>query len=263
MALSWGAPAFAECRLALLLGLDISSSVDEEEDRLQRSGLARALRSSEVQKALLSVPGQQVALSVFEWSGRYQQEVTLPWRLLSSNAEIEAASAAISSSRRPYAEFPTALGYALGYAASQFAAAPECLAYTLDVSGDGVNNDGFGPFLAYKNFPLDHVTVNGLTIGGAEEGLPAYYRTQVIKGAGAFVIEAADFTDFERAMQKKLVRETQALAVGALTPGRQFCAKRGQGAASPTLGLRRHSCPADPPAKALHARPAPIRPKGL
>ena len=209
-------PAASDCRLALLLALDVSSSVDDVEDRLQREGLAAALVAPDVQDAILSVPGQSVALAVYEWSGRYQQDVTLNWRLLSTEADILAAAGAISSSRRPYAEFPTALGYSIGYAASLFAKGPDCVAKTLDVSGDGVNNEGFSPRLAYKNFPLNDVTVNGLTIGGAEDGLPAYYRSEVIKGPGAFVEEARDFNDFEAAMQRKLIRETQALAIGQL-----------------------------------------------
>ena len=105
--------------------------------------------------------------------------------------------------------------YALGYAAAVFEAAPACVQKTLDVSGDGVNNDGFAPSLAYRNFPLGDVTVNGLTIGGFADDLAGYYRRELIKGPGAFVEEARGFRDFERAMRRKLVRELSAIAVGA------------------------------------------------
>ena len=142
--------------------------------------------------------------------------MVLDWRLLRTSGDILAAADAIATSRRSYAEFPTALGYALGYSASIFAQGPACWRKTLDVSGDGVSNDGFGPDLAYKNFPLEGVTVNGLTIGGDDQGLALYYQTELIRGPGAFVEEAAGFWDFERAMRRKLVRETQALAIGLL-----------------------------------------------
>lgn len=213
-----GAPADAACRLALALALDISSSVDQDEDKLQRLGLASALAAPDVVEAFLSAPGESVALAVFEWSGRYQQDITLNWTLLSSRADILSAANVIRSSRRRYAEFPTALGYALGFAASVFRDAPRCLFQTLDVSGDGVNNDGFAPRLAYLNFPLDEVTVNGLTIGGQEDDLAGYYRRELIKGPGAFVEEARDFNDFERAMRRKLVRELESRAIGMLSP---------------------------------------------
>ena len=172
LALPLAGAAQAECRLALALGLDISSSVDPAEDRLQRQGLAAALTAPEIVEALLSVPGQDVALAVFEWSGRYQQDMTLDWRLLQSRADILAAARAIAGSKRRYAEFPTAIGFALGYAAGVFRAAPPCQYLTLDMSGDGRNNEGFSPVLAYRNFPLDEVTVNGLVIGGSEAPPP-------------------------------------------------------------------------------------------
>ncbi len=208
------APVAANCRLALVLALDISSSVDEDEDRLQRLGLANALISPEVQRAFLSDPGQSVALAVFEWSGRYQQDMTLDWRQIDDGEDLQAVAQAIRDSQRRYAEFPTAIGYALGYAAGIFAKAPPCLFQTLDVSGDGINNEGFAPQLAYRNFPLGEVTVNGLTIGGGEDDLAGYYRRELIKGPGAFVEEARGFEDFETAMRRKLVRELETRAIG-------------------------------------------------
>jgi len=209
------APVSADCRLALALGLDISSSVDAAEDRLQRRGLARALASPEVQDALLSVPGQSVALAVFEWSGRYQQDVILPWRLVQTPGDLLSAALYIERSQRSYTEFPTAIGYALGFAASVFKQAPPCLFQTLDMSGDGINNEGFTPEIAYRNFPLAEITVNGLVIGGGADDLVGYYRRELIKGPGAFVEVAADFNDFERAMRRKLVRELEARTIGS------------------------------------------------
>ncbi|MBK1636017.1 DUF1194 domain-containing protein [Rhodovulum adriaticum] len=211
--------AQAACRLALVVALDISSSVNAEEDRLQRAGLAAALTAPEVQQEILSVPGAPVALAVYEWSGRYQQDMVLDWRLLDSPAAIAGAAADIANSRRRYAEFPTAMGFGIGYAAGVFQRAPPCLFQTLDISGDGINNDGFGPDLAYRNFPLAGITVNGLAIGGATEDdaqVFRFYREQVIRGPGAFVETARDFTDFERAMRRKLTREMAARVYGGL-----------------------------------------------
>ena len=52
--LGLAAPASGEdCRLALVLALDVSGSVDPMEDRLQREGLARALLAPEVVQAFL------------------------------------------------------------------------------------------------------------------------------------------------------------------------------------------------------------------
>ncbi|MHC0054364.1 DUF1194 domain-containing protein [Actibacterium sp. D379-3] len=215
-------PAQAGCRLALLLALDISSSVDDAEDRLQRDGLAAALLSPEVQAALLATPEAPVALAVYQWSGRQQQQTVLGWTLLSGPDAVLGAARAIRDSRRSDTDFPTAMGYALGHAATLFRAAPDCLFRTIDISGDGVNNDGFGPALAYRNFPLGGVTVNGLAVGGAAQNdaeLIAFYRNHVIRGPGAFVETAVDFQDFERAMRRKLEREVGSRIVGRAAPG--------------------------------------------
>ena len=212
--------AQAQCRLALVLALDVSSSVDPHEDRLQRRGLAAALVAPDVQAAILSDPDYHVALHVFEWSGRYQQSTLLDWRLLRTAEDIADAAAGLGESTRTAANFPTALGYALGHAAAQLADAPDCERKTVDVSGDGRNNAGFGPQTAYRHFDFSDVTVNGLAIGGTAERLPDYYRREVIQGPGAFVEIATGFDDFQRAMERKLIRETDSPQLGALPTDR-------------------------------------------
>lgn len=68
-----------------------------------------------------------------------------------------------------YYEFPTAIGYALEFSAGLLDQAPPCPKQTIDLSGDGVNNDGFDPSDAYDAFNVDGVTVNGLVIDVPED----------------------------------------------------------------------------------------------
>ncbi len=208
----WMTAGAAEaCRLALLLALDVSSSVDAQEDRLQREGLAAALGDADVRAAFLT--GGPVAFAVYEWSGKYQQHPILNWQMVTTDQDLDAVAQAIYTSRRIETEFPTALGYSLGYAATRFKSAPNCTAQTLDVSGDGENNDGFPPEMAYRHFPFEGVTVNGLVIGATPD-LVAYFEREVMYGPDAFVEEANDYADFERAMRQKLIRELQPRAIG-------------------------------------------------
>lgn len=211
----------AACRLALLLALDVSSSVDETEDRLQRGGLVAALTAPEVQAAFFASE-DPVALAVYEWSGRYNQEVVLGWTLIDSAAALLAAAETIAASKRSHNEFPTAIGYALGYGAGLFAEGPACLYRTLDMSGDGQNNEGFGPQLAYREFPFADVTVNGLVVNAAEftseVDLIAYYRDHVLWGPGAFIEVAQGFEDYENAMRRKLERELTPPVLGSVVP---------------------------------------------
>lgn len=219
-----GTPAAAvECRLALVLAMDVSSSVDASEDALQRGGMVSALTSPEVVAAFFATD-DRVALAVYEWSGRYNQEILLNWTLIDSPATLQRTAEKIAASKRSHNDFPTAMGYALGYGAGLLARAPRCYYNTLDMAGDGQNNEGFGPQAAYREFPFDDVTVNGLVVNGAdfeaETGLIAFYKAQVLHGPGAFIEIAQGFEDYERAMRRKLERELTPPVIG-LGPSNQ------------------------------------------
>ncbi len=216
-------PALA-CRLALLLALDVSSSVDATEDRLQRGGLVAALTAPEVQAAFFA-NDMPVALAVYEWSGRYNQEVVLDWLLIDSSAALVVAAETVAASVRSHSEFPTAMGYALGFGAEMLARAPRCLRQTIDMAGDGQNNEGFGPQLAYREFAFDEVTVNGLVVNAAEftseTMLIEFYEKEVLRGPGAFLEVAQGFEDYERAIRRKLERELTPPVIGSVAvPGR-------------------------------------------
>ncbi|MEW9918874.1 DUF1194 domain-containing protein [Marimonas sp. MJW-29] len=218
---------FANCRLALLLALDVSSSVDPAEDRLQRGGVVAALTAPEVVEAFFA-SDQPVALSVYEWSGRYQQDVLLHWTMIDGEAALVAAAERVAASVRRHSDYPTAMGHALGRGARFFEEGPDCARKTLDMAGDGQNNEGFGPQQAYGAFPFDDITVNGLVVNAGdfegEIGLIAFYRAEVLHGPGAFLEIANGFADYERAMRRKLVRELSPAVIGSLTgdkgPGR-------------------------------------------
>lgn len=218
-ALTLAAGEAAACRLALILAVDVSSSVDAAEDRFQRGGLAAALIAPEVMQAFLVSP-RPVALAAFEWSGRYNQQDLLDWTLIEDEADLIAASRAIAGSARSHDDFPTAMGYALGYASTRLREAPVCDRQTVDMAGDGVNNDGFGPADAYNAFPFDGVTVNGLLVDGTavDENidLVSYYRNEVMQGPDAFVEVADGFEEYEATMRRKLLRELGVVMVGDL-----------------------------------------------
>lgn len=212
------------CRLALVLAMDVSNSVDADEDALQRGGLATALLAPAVQDAFFATD-DSVALAVFEWSGRHHQRMMQDWVLIDSPQTLDAVAANIAATPRFYYEFPTAIGFALGYSASLLDRAPVCAAQTIDISGDGINNDGFTPRDAYNAFDLSGVTVNGLVIDVPEdaplrEGKPdlaTYYARDVIQGPAAFIEVANGFSDFARAMEIKLIRELQVVMIGQAT----------------------------------------------
>lgn len=210
------AQAQSRCGLSLVLALDVSSSVDSEEFALQTGGLARALRDPVIVQAVVEAGGMQAM--AFEWSGRSQVVDVAPWTFLSSEADVFAFAGIVERHKRGFDEFPTALGYALGHAAIRLSRAPlRCARSVIDVSGDGVNNEGYEPALAYSNFDFSGVTVNGLVIAGEKPDPVAYFRAEVIRGPGAFVEVARDFSDYEAAMKRKLLREINGAALSYLS----------------------------------------------
>ncbi|MES0879603.1 DUF1194 domain-containing protein [Roseibium sp. SCP14] len=210
-----GASTAPACSLALVLAMDGSASVDAREHHLQLNGLADALSDSDVVQAIEAVGG--IWINSFEWSGRYQQLQQLNWQYLNDGASAEAAAETLRRTPRGFTEFPTAIGYALGYASVQMRQAPRpCARKVIDVAGDGINNDGFGPESAYKAFDFQGITVNGLVIAGPNTIPARYYESFVIRGPGAFVEIAADYDDYARAIKRKLLREIYGSGYAAL-----------------------------------------------
>lgn len=224
------APAAAECRLALLLGFDVSASVDGREYRLMMAGTGAALVSPSVARAALA--DRPVALAAFVWAGAREQAVVADWVLIDGPERLAAFAARIAAFPRPEGDplgrwgGRTAVGAAMGAARTLLDRAPACDARTLDLATDGESNDGPEPGpLRAGLFP--DAQVNALAVGGDlpldhgtvfEEGgrLTAYLERHVIWGPGAFVESAEDYDDFERAMTRKLEREMQPPLLGAV-----------------------------------------------
>ena len=207
--------AFA-CRLALVLAVDVSVSVDNREYALQRDGFANALRSSDVIDAFFS-SSSPVALAAFHWSGPRHARTIFDWTLIESPTDLHHVADKVQNVFR-FQTGSTSIGYALEYGAKLLSKAPTCQRHTIDISADGISNDGPHPAVAFRNPAFDSITVNALAVGGSEPlgVLVEYLRATVIRGAGAFVEIALDHSDFERAMRKKLIREVKSLAISGL-----------------------------------------------
>ncbi len=190
--------------------------MDAREYQLQRNGTAAALNSPDIRDAILKGQNGQVALAMYEWSGRNQQALILNWQLLQSHAAIDRAIAQLLETTRSFNEFPTAMGWSLGYGAGILQKAPQCDRQVIDVSGDGINNDGFSPSIAYKHFPFEWVTVNGLVVLSDDAQVDTYYREEVLKGPGAFLEKSFGYEGFQDAMSRKLLREINDLTIGQI-----------------------------------------------
>ena len=220
-------PAIAEaaCRQALALGLDVSESVDAGEYRLQLDGLAIALESPVVANVLLRQPEAPVRVLVYEWSGPSDQAIVVPWTSITSSQALGEVTAQLRNHTRVQAAPTTAIGAALLAGFAYLEEQSDCWKRTLDLSGDGPANTGPRPQdIAMSRTPTG-VVVNGLVIGAGNmrgdderfadiKELSSYYRTNVIRGPGAFVEVALGFEDYAAAMERKLLRELASIAIG-------------------------------------------------
>ncbi len=211
------------CRLALVLALDVSGSVDPQEYAQQVNGLATALDHPDVRAQILDGTGAHVSLAVFEWSSRNHQYVLQPWIALTSDAALNSAINRIRNHRKVRAGLKTALGTALSFGASLMEQQSRCWVKTIDVSGDGKNNIGVTPAQIYQTGAFSQITVNALVIGGTDKSadgitakadLLAYFEAHVIHGRSSFAMIAHGYADYADAMRRKLIRELQLPVLG-------------------------------------------------
>lgn len=208
----------------LVIAVDVSNSMDPEEQELQRDGYVTGLTSREFLQALRSGAHGKVAVTYFEWAGLFDQTILMPWRLIDGPAAAEAVAREIA--RAPYRRAPrTSIYGALQFAKPLFdASGYRGLRQVIDVSGDGVNNQGPPVTKMRDDVLAAGITINGLPImlrrqggygmwGNAFENLDVYYEDCVIGGPGSFVIGIRERDQFKEATRTKLIME-----VAGLTP---------------------------------------------
>jgi hypothetical protein len=207
----------------LVLAVDVSYSMDPEEQRIQREGYMEAITSREFMAAIRAGSHGKVAITYVEWAGPDDQQIIVPWRLVEGPESADAFAADIA--RSPYRRASrTSIGGALMFAKPLFAASGfRGLRRVIDVSGDGPNNSG--PLVALQR---DDVVAAGITINGLPlmlnrpnsfsmdiANLDIYYEDCVIGGPGAFVIAVRDRAQFKEAIRTKLILEIADLSPDA------------------------------------------------
>lgn len=204
------APCHAGERVDLLLALaaDVSSSMDDQEFQLQRSGYAEALTDPRVIEAIQSGANGRVAVAFIEWAGHVAQKVVIDWTIISDDKTARDFGDILVEAPRSHAG-RTSISGGIDFAMRQFERAPYEGHRTIDVSGDGINNAGRDVRLARDDAVATGVTINGLVILGqpTTSDLEGYYRDNVIGGPGAFVMVAENYESFGDALVKKLVAE--------------------------------------------------------
>jgi len=208
-----------EVDIELVLAVDGSGSVDEEEMKLQLEGYSAAFLDPEIQRAMLSGPVGKVAVAMMVWSDAAFPKFTTNWHVLDSRQSIEKFASRVQGFHQHIGRYfgvgggGTGIGDGVAYSIKMIEQnGISGLRKVVDVSGDGIETEPWfkGAVMmpyARELASLNQVTINGLAILSDFTSLDQWYREFVITGPGSFVVKAEDFHDFKRAVREKLWRE--------------------------------------------------------
>ena len=214
-ALTLPVQAKAAVDLLLVLAIDVSRSIVESDAILQRNGYRAAITDPEVLDAVRGGALGSIAVAYVEWAGFDRQQLLLPWTRIASAEDAAAWSGALAA--KPWNSISwTSLSGALRFSGRVLADAPfEGTRRVIDVSGDGVNNNGPDAEPERDRLVGSGVVINGLPIvndrprygmSSGDELVP-YYTNAVVGGPGHFVIMAENFDSFGQAVRRKLIQE--------------------------------------------------------
>ncbi len=223
------APASAQERpvdLEIVLAVDASGSVSDEEFNLQVHGLAEAFRHRSVGHAIRAAGDLGLAVALIQWANYDQHALSVDWMVVRGAASARQFAKQVEGVERSvYGN--TAIGAALEFAILQL----EVNGFVgrrkvIDVSGDGPNNTGSPATLERDMAVARGITVNGLAILNEDPTLDRYYRSDVIGGTGAFVMTANDYDAYRLAILAKLLKEISGSPIAArpLPSGRRTAA---------------------------------------
>ena len=217
VAIAIDAPRAAESvDLELILAIDVSGSVDEEEAQLQRQGYADALTDRLVISTITSGMLGRIALTYVEWAAFGHFRSIVDWSLIKDKESAEdfvrrLMTIPIVTARR------TSISGAIDNSLPMFGANEfDGTRRVIDISGDGANNFGRLVNEARDDAIAVGITINGLPIVNDRpsrfdwrgiSNLDLYYEHCVVGGLGSFIVVAENFRAFATAVRRKLILE--------------------------------------------------------
>lgn len=204
--------------LEMVLMMDTSGSIDNNDFTIQKNGYRDAFLDTTVQGLIAATPGG-VAVTLVQWSTGQNQ--TIGWRLLQNAADATSFANAINAMGRTSAD-ATGTTNALNFSANLLATnAYQGARSVIDVSSDGEDNTAPGCFdntpcaalQAARNAFLADSThaINALWMADgtfySTATLLAYGAANLIGGTDSFQGAVLGSSTFDFAMRTKLARE--------------------------------------------------------
>ena len=200
--------------LKLVLAVDVSPSINNEELRVEREGTASAFLDPNVVEAIQNGALGKIAVTMLDFSSREFNKVVIGWRIIDNSASAAAFARTVRAlprtpGRRTSISSALELGTLLLESSEKDITA---MRRVIDVSGDGPNNNGNSMTEAHDKTIAQGIVVNGLPVmddnaNGYYPDLDKYYAACVAGGRGSFVIVVHNYKDFGVAMRHKLILE--------------------------------------------------------
>jgi hypothetical protein len=211
--------------LQLVLAVDASGSVNDEEYRLQLNGIAQAFMDPEIIEAIGDGPLGRIGVALVVWAESKRSKARTAWHVINSAEDARTFASVVRGFGRSVGG-GTGIGKAMVFAVRMIETSGLSSARrTIDISGDGRETtfrEWSVPPDQARHAAIDRgITINGLAITSEDQALKSYYASQVIAGPTAFVMTAASIGEFAQAMRVKLLREIQGeLIIGSLEQSR-------------------------------------------
>jgi Protein of unknown function (DUF1194) len=213
--------------VSLVLAVDVSLSMAEDEAKFQRHGYSAALRDKRVLESIRGGTYGRIAVTYIEWSATTDQRVLVDWRVISD--EASAGAFADELDKAPFKSgTTTSISAGIDFSVRQIKNSPYAATrQIIDVSGDGYSDYG-RPIRESRDAAVAAgVIINGLPVmnprpawrESAPPDLNQYYADNVIGGPGSFFIVVKDVHDFDEAVLRKLILEIAARPEKAAKPG--------------------------------------------
>jgi Protein of unknown function (DUF1194) len=217
LALCSSAPAAQQKQqvdVKLVLAVDVSPSIDNQEYIVERDGTAAAFSDPDVIKAIQNGSLGRIAVAMVHFSSPQFNRVVVDWTIIRDRQSALAFAQAVRSIPRTPGR-RTSISSALQLGSLLLEASEKDITATrrvIDVTGDGPNNAGESMSMVHDKTIAQGIIVNGLPVmddqaNGYFEGLDKYYAGCVTGGRGAFVVVVKSYRDYAAAMRHKLILE--------------------------------------------------------
>jgi len=210
----------------LVLAVDASNSMDQEEFAMQRAGYVLALRDPAFAQAVLAGAEGRIAITYFEWSGSVRRESIVPWQIVDGAESASIFADKLEAQPLGGSGGGTSISDAVAFGVSLLEkSALTGARRVIDISGDGPNNTG-KPVMAARDAAVSRgIIINGLPIlirpsqtsAKLFGGLDLYYSNCVTGGPGSFVLPIHDASEFITAIRHKLILEVSGLSAQEAT----------------------------------------------